>query len=68
MAWKSRYSIKSVASNLPSTRQVWTLVFRTRFLMYLGVATVIIFLWRELRGPANDMQRQVFTWIREVLN
>jgi hypothetical protein len=50
---------KSAKAQLPPTRALWVVLTRTRFLLTLAVAGIILLLWRGIRSSANEMQRYV---------
>ncbi|KAG6016145.1 hypothetical protein E4U43_004146 [Claviceps pusilla] len=47
---------KSARAQLPTTRVVWTLVTRTRFLLLVAVTGIILLLWRGIGSSASEMQ------------
>ncbi|KAG6008987.1 hypothetical protein E4U21_003539 [Claviceps maximensis] len=47
---------KSARAQLPTTRAVWTLLTRTRFLLLLAVTGIVLLLWRGIRSSASEMQ------------
>ncbi|KAL2355648.1 Anp1-domain-containing protein [Cryomyces antarcticus] len=48
---------KSAKARLPPSRAVWYFLTRTRFLLFVAVAGIIILLWRGLIGTAGEMQK-----------
>ncbi|KAK4121322.1 glycosyltransferase family 62 protein [Parathielavia appendiculata] len=54
---KGGVSWKAARASLPSTRAIWVLLTRTRFLLLVALAGVILLLWRGIRSTAPDMQR-----------
>ena len=48
---------KSTRSRMPPVRIIWNFLTRTRFLLFVTVAVVIILLWRGLSGTAEEVQR-----------
>ncbi|KAH6655702.1 putative ANP1 protein [Truncatella angustata] len=53
---KGGVSWKSAKAQLPPTRAIWVFLTRTRFLLSLAVAGIILLLWRGIRGSAAEMQ------------
>lgn len=47
---------KSAKSQLPPTRAIWVFLTRTRFLVSIAIAGLILLLWRGIRSGANEMQ------------
>lgn len=47
---------KSAKAQLPPTRAIWVFLTRTRFLLSVAVAGVILLLWRGIRTSASEMQ------------
>ncbi|RDW60875.1 glycosyltransferase family 62 protein [Coleophoma crateriformis] len=48
---------KSAKANLPPTRAIWVFVTRTRFLLCVAIAGIILLLWRGISSSAGEMQR-----------
>ncbi|KAI6244441.1 Mannan polymerase II complex ANP1 subunit [Erysiphe necator] len=48
---------KSAKAQFPPTRTIWLFLTRTRFLLCVALAGIILLIWRGLSGPASDMQR-----------
>jgi hypothetical protein len=48
---------KAARARLPPTKVVWHFITRTRFLLLLAIAVVLILSWRSLSGTAGEMQR-----------
>ncbi|KAF2461587.1 Anp1-domain-containing protein [Lineolata rhizophorae] len=48
---------KSARARLPPTRAIWHFLTRTRFLLFVGLAGIVLLLWRGLSGTAGEMQR-----------
>ena len=48
---------KSAKANLPPTRAIWVFLTRTRFLLCLALAGIVILLWRGVSTSASEMQR-----------
>lgn len=48
---------KSAKANLPPTRAIWVFLTRTRFLLSLALAGVVLLLWRGISTSASEMQR-----------
>lgn len=48
---------KSAKSQLPPTRAIWVFLTRTRFLVSIAIAGLILLLWRGIRSGAGEMQR-----------
>jgi hypothetical protein len=51
------YSWKAAKARLPPSRAVWHTVRNPRFLLSLGVVSIIILLWRSMGSAAGEMQR-----------
>ncbi|KAF2117766.1 Anp1-domain-containing protein [Lophiotrema nucula] len=51
------YSWKAARSRLPPTRAFWHILRNTRFLISIGLVSVIILLWRSMGSAAGEMQR-----------
>ncbi|KAK8056881.1 Mannan polymerase ii complex anp1 subunit [Apiospora rasikravindrae] len=47
---------KSAKSQLPPTRAIWVFLTKTRFLVSVALAGIILLLWRGIRTGANEMQ------------
>ncbi|OCK93933.1 glycosyltransferase family 62 protein [Cenococcum geophilum 1.58] len=54
---KGGYSWKAARARLPPSRALWHFLTRTRFLLFVAIAGIIILLWRGLSGTAGEMQR-----------
>ncbi|KAK3296745.1 Anp1-domain-containing protein [Chaetomium fimeti] len=54
---KGGVSWKAARSSLPPTRAIWVLFTRSRFLLLVALAGIIVLLWRGIRSSAPDMQR-----------
>ncbi|KAK4104525.1 glycosyltransferase family 62 protein [Parathielavia hyrcaniae] len=54
---KGGVSWKAARASLPPTRAIWVLLTKTRFLLLVALAGVILLLWRGIRSTAPDMQR-----------
>ena len=50
---------KSAQSRLPAYRAVLNSLLRTRPLLYVAIAVVIILLWRGISSSAMDVQKYV---------
>jgi hypothetical protein len=48
---------KSAKANLPPTRAIYVFLTRTRFLLFVALAGIIILLWRGVSTSASEMQR-----------
>ena len=48
---------KSAKANLPPARAIWVFLTRTRFLLCLALAGIVILLWRGVSTSASEMQR-----------
>ncbi|KAI1502825.1 putative ANP1 protein [Biscogniauxia marginata] len=48
---------KSTKAQLPPTRAIWLFVTRTRVLLSIAIAGIILLLWRGIRTSATEMQR-----------
>ncbi|RKF53217.1 Mannan polymerase II complex ANP1 subunit [Golovinomyces cichoracearum] len=48
---------KSARAQIPPTRAIWVFLRRTRFLLCVALAGIILLIWRGLSGPASEMQR-----------
>ncbi|GAB0133478.1 hypothetical protein EsDP_00001885 [Epichloe bromicola] len=47
---------KAARAQLPTTRVVWNLVTRTRFLLLVAATGIILLLWRGISSSASEMQ------------
>ncbi|KAK7969626.1 hypothetical protein PG984_000898 [Apiospora sp. TS-2023a] len=47
---------KSAKNQLPPTRAIWVFLTKTRFLVSVALAGIILLLWRGIRTGANEMQ------------
>ncbi|KAK8048955.1 hypothetical protein PG994_010685 [Apiospora phragmitis] len=47
---------KSAKAQLPPTRAIWVFLTKTRFLVSVALAGIILLLWRGIRTGANEMQ------------
>ncbi|OCK81809.1 glycosyltransferase family 62 protein [Lepidopterella palustris CBS 459.81] len=54
---KGGYSWKAARARLPPSRAVWHLVRNTRFLLFIGLAGIVVTLWRSMGSAAGEMQR-----------
>ena len=50
---------KSTKARIPPSRVILSFLLRTRFLIYVAIAGVVVLLWHGLRGSAVDMQKYV---------
>jgi len=50
---------KAARSRLPPTRVIWIFLTRTRFLLCVALAGIVLLLWRGVSSSARDMQRSV---------
>jgi hypothetical protein len=50
---------KAARSRLPPTRAIWIFLTRTRFLLCVALAGIVLLLWRGVSSSAGDMQRSV---------
>lgn len=48
---------KGASSRLPPSRAIWVFLTRTRFLLCLAVAGVVLLFWRGVSTSAGEMQR-----------
>ncbi|KAI0595900.1 putative ANP1 protein [Biscogniauxia sp. FL1348] len=48
---------KSTKAQLPPTRAIWLFVTRTRVLLSIAIAGIVLLLWRGIRTSASEMQR-----------
>ncbi|TVY81045.1 Mannan polymerase II complex anp1 subunit, partial [Lachnellula suecica] len=48
---------KSAKANLPPTRAIWVFLTRTRFLLFVALAGIVLLLWRGVSTSASEMQR-----------
>lgn len=48
---------KSAKAQLPPTRAIWVFLTRTRFLLCVALAGIVILLWRGVSTSASEMQR-----------
>ena len=48
---------KSAKSQLPPTRAIWVFLTRTRFLLCVALAGIVLLLWRGVSTSASEMQR-----------
>lgn len=48
---------KSARARLPPSRAIWNFLLRTRFLLFVAVAGIIVLIWNGVRGTAGDWQR-----------
>ncbi|EME44416.1 glycosyltransferase family 62 protein [Dothistroma septosporum NZE10] len=53
----SNITWKSARARLPPSRAIWNFLTRTRFLLFVAVAGIIILIWNGVRGTAGDWQR-----------
>ncbi|KAF2740695.1 mannan polymeras-like protein II complex ANP1 subunit [Polyplosphaeria fusca] len=51
------YSWKAARSRLPPTRAFWHMLRNTRFLLSVGLVSIIILLWRSMSPVASEVQR-----------
>lgn len=61
---KGGVSWKAARARLPPTRAIWVLFAKTRLLLFLVIAGIILLLWRGIRSSASEMQR--FDSLRRV--
>jgi len=52
---------KSAKARLPPSRAIWHFLTKTRFLLFVALVGLGLFLWRSLSGTAGDLQRWVGT-------
>ncbi|KAK6865958.1 glycosyltransferase family 62 protein [Apiospora arundinis] len=52
---------KSAKSQLPPTRAIWVFLTKTRFLVSVALAGIILLLWRGIRTGANEM-KSFYCW------
>lgn len=55
---------KSARARLPPSRAIWNFLTRTRFLLFVAIAGIIILIWNGVRGSAGDFQKYVQDWTR----
>ncbi|KAH8685620.1 putative ANP1 protein [Tricladium varicosporioides] len=48
---------KSARAQLPPTRAIWVFLTRTRFLLCVALAGIVLLLWRGVSTSASEMQR-----------
>lgn len=48
---------KSAKARLPPSRAIWTFLTRTRFLLFVALAGIVVLIWNGVRGTAGDWQR-----------
>ncbi|KAG9243994.1 glycosyltransferase family 62 protein [Calycina marina] len=48
---------KSAKNSLPPTRVIWVFLTRTRFLLCLALAGIVILLWKGVSSGASEMQK-----------
>ncbi|RMX93403.1 hypothetical protein D0868_12877 [Hortaea werneckii] len=48
---------KAARARLPPSRAIWNFITRTRFLLLVAVAGIIVLVWNGLSGTAGEMQR-----------
>jgi hypothetical protein len=48
---------KAAKSRLPPTRVIWNFLTRTRFLLFVALAGIVVLLWRSLGGSVEEMQK-----------
>ena len=48
---------KAARARLPPGRAIWNFITRTRFLLLVAVAGIIILIWDGVSGTAGDIQR-----------
>lgn len=48
---------KSAKAQLPPTRAIWVFLTRTRFLLSVALAGIVLLLWRGVSTSASEMQR-----------
>ncbi|KUJ12007.1 glycosyltransferase family 62 protein [Mollisia scopiformis] len=48
---------KSAKASLPPTRAIWVFLTRTRFLLCVALAGIVLLLWRGVSTSASEMQR-----------
>lgn len=48
---------KAARARLPPSRAIWAFVTRTRFLLFVAVAGIVLLAWNGLSGTAGEMQR-----------
>jgi len=48
---------KAARASLPPSRAVWVFLTKTRFLLFVAVAGVVLLLWRGISTSASEMQR-----------
>jgi hypothetical protein len=48
---------KSAKAQLPPTRAIWVFLTRTRFLVCVALAGIVVLLWRGVSTSASEMQR-----------
>jgi hypothetical protein len=58
---------KSAKANLPPTRAIWVFLTRTRFLLCLALAGIVVLLWRGVSTSASEMQRLEFVFDDDTL-
>ncbi|KAH8821138.1 glycosyltransferase family 62 protein [Xylogone sp. PMI_703] len=48
---------KSAKAQLPPTRAIWVFLTRTRFLVFVALAGIVLLLWKGISTSASEMQR-----------
>ncbi|KAL2134107.1 hypothetical protein VTI74DRAFT_994 [Chaetomium olivicolor] len=48
---------KAAKASLPPTRAIWLMLTRTRFLILVALAGIILLLWRGISSSASEMQK-----------
>lgn len=54
---KGGVSWKAARSNLPPTRAIWVFLTRTRFLLCVALAGLVLLIWRGVGASASEMQK-----------
>jgi hypothetical protein len=55
---------KSAKAQLPPTRAIWVFLTRTRFLLCVALAGIVLLLWRGVSTSASEMQRsEAFSFV-----
>lgn len=54
---------KSAKAQLPPTRAIWIFLTRTRFLLFVALAGIVLLLWRGVSTSASEMQRSELLFV-----
>jgi hypothetical protein len=59
---------KSAKAQLPPTRAIWVFLTRTRFLLCVALAGIILLLWRGVSTSASEMQRLELQYLAAIIS